>query len=257
MTKKMSIALIATIAVLGITPAQAQQQESIAIIDGYFDAALIDGSVQEVCVVSASACSRVSLPKADWHYRNFNHGTIMADIVRANNPNANLILIRAATVTTNTVTGFGLEAALDWVAANRNTYNIKKVSFSYNVGNGATCLPSAAGLNARVMHSNIVEDVSNLLQSGTRVFAAAGNHSARRIDYPACISDVVSVGSNLFRGSMQLSDIVHSGFTYTSNVLKSNVASLQDSNIISRTGVNQVRVGNTTSVATAIVAATN
>ena len=257
MIKKLSIALIAMIAVFGIAPAQAEEQKTVAIIDGYFDTSLIDGDVVSVCVVSQVMCARIDQPRNASQFKNFNHGTIMADIVRQNNPGAKLVLIRAATVTTGVVNGATFDAALDWIIANKDTYSIDNVSFSYNVGNGTTCRPTASGVNIHTAHNNIVNDIATLKSAGVIVYAAAGNHSTSKVDYPACIPDVVSVGSTIFRGSVPFSDIVLGPNVYRSNVLKSNRASLQDSSAISRSGVFQAAFGATTSVTTAIVAATN
>ena len=248
---------IASVSAIAISPAQADSQEAIAIIDANFDSSLISGDVLNVCVVGESACSRVSQPKTASQFKNFNHGTIMADVVRQNNPNAKLVLIRAATVTTNVINGIGFEAALDWIQENRDSLNITKVSFSYNVGDGSKCLPGTPGYNASSVHADIVGDISNLLARGTKVYAAAGNYSKPQVDYPACISDVISVGSGMYRGSMPFADIVIGSLPYVSNSLKSNSKTLQDSAIISAVGSFPVVVGNTTSVATAIVAATN
>lgn len=257
MMKKMAALFAALFLVVGVAPAQAQSQNAIAIIDASFDASLISGDVLEVCVVGEALCQRDDKPRSSSQYKNYNHGTIMADVVRANNPGAKLILIRAANIKTSVVTGVGLEAALDWVQENRNQYNITAVSFSYNSGNGARCLPSTPGHNVIDMHNDIVGDIANLKAMGTPLFAASGNYgSGDRIDYPACIEDVVAVGSTVYRGSQPKSDIIISGWNYTSEALKSNSSRLQDRYPILGSGSFPVRVGNTTSVATAIAAAT-
>jgi hypothetical protein len=260
--KKVTLLLVGLFAIAGIAPAQASAQasekESIVIIDSHFDASLIDGDVVQVCVVAARLCNRHDLPRNANQFRSYNHGTIMADVVRAHNPNATLILVRAANLTTSVVTGIGLGLALDWVEANQGRYNIKSVSFSYNAGNGTRCTPASPGKNVRVAHQEIVDSVANLRAAGTTVFAASGNYGAgNRIDYPACIPDVVAVGSSLYRGSQAQSDIVHRGFTFTSSAITSSRTSLQDSSALVSNGRHPLRVGNTTSVATAITAATS
>lgn len=257
MMKKIAALIAALFLVVGIAPAQAQPQNAIAIIDANFDASLISGSILEVCVVGEALCQRDDKPRSSSQYRNYNHGTIMADVVRANNPGAKLILIQAANIKTSVVTGVGLASALDWVQENRNRYNITAVSFSYNSGNGDRCLPSSPGHNVIDMHNRIVDDVSNLKAMGTPLFAASGNYgSGDRIDYPACIKDVVAVGSTVYRGSQPQSDIIISGWSYESNSIRSNFSSLQDRYDLLAFGSFPLRVGNTTSVATAIAAAT-
>ena len=259
--KKLSLAFVSMLAVVGlvgIAPAQAETTNAIAIIDANFDASLVGGDVLEVCVVSESLCARDDKPRSSTQFKRYNHGTIMADIIRANNPGAKIILIRAANLKTSTVNGIGLRAALDWINENRDTHNIGTVSFSYNSGNGSKCLPSSPGVKIQDVHADIVNNVAELKAAGTTVFAASGNYgSGDRIDYPACIEDVVAVGSTLYRGSQAQSDIVYRGFTYTSEALKSNSSRLQDRYPILGDGRFPVRVGNTTSVATAITAATS
>jgi hypothetical protein len=259
--KKIALAIISlftAIGVVGIVPAQADVQESIVIIDSNFDTSLVTGDYVEVCVVAVHLCDRNDKPRRAADYRNYNHGTIMADVVRAHNPNANLILIRAANLRTSVVSGVGFKSALDWIEANASEYNITKVSFSYNVGNGARCMPTTPGFNVNVMANAITNSISNLKVNGVTIFAASGNYGAgNSINYPACIPDVVAVGSSLYRGSQAQSDIVHRGLTFTSSTITSNRTSLQDQGDLLLNGRQPLRVGNTTSVATAIVAATN
>lgn len=256
-TAALFAALFVVTGAVSIAPAAATTQGSIAIIDVNFDASLIPGDVLEVCATTDFACNSTPQLRTTTQYRAYNHGTIMADIVRANNPNAKLILVEAGTSPTGVITGVQLDLALDWIINNREQYNIQAVSFSYNSGNGARCMPVSPGVRVDVTHNNIVSDIAQLKNAGTTFYAASGNYgSGDRIDYPACITDVVAVGSTLYRGSQAQSDVVVSGFTYTSDVLKSNFTSLQDRRVIGDAGRYPVRVGNTTSVATAITAAT-
>jgi hypothetical protein len=249
---------LAAASLAGIAPAQAEEQKTIAIIDSYFDRGLIGGDVVEVCVVTKTLCDIVTQPRNPKQFENFNHGTIMADIVRQNNPGAKIILIRASNHANSTVNGIGFNSALDWIVANRSTYSIDSVSFSYNVGNGATCRPSTPGVNIHSAHSDIVGDIQKLKSDGVLVYAAAGNYaSGNRVDYPACIDEVVSVGSSNWRGSQARSDIVVAGLKYFSNTLKSDIPSNQNAGRLSNNGANQYNVSYTTSVATAIIASKN
>ena len=242
---------------LGLQPASAAEPVAIAIIDVNFDEKLIEGSVTEVCIAAPSVCASTALPRKVSEFQIYNHGTIMADIVRANNPTAHLILIEAGSSKTGVITGINLQNALNWVEANAQAYGIRSVSFSYNSGNGDKCRPSSPGVKVDETHNNIVTAVANLKNMGVRFYAAAGNHgSGNKVDYPACIEDVISVGSTIYRGSMAKSDIVISGFTYTSPRLKSALKSLQDRGPVTLTDANPIRVGNTTSVTTAIAAST-
>ena len=130
----LSFVAIASFALTGIAPAQAEQQEAVAIIDTSFDSRLIGGDVMEVCVVSSTICSNTAIPRNASQYKAYNHGTIMADIVRSQNPEAKLILITAGTTRTGVVNTVNFNEALKWINSNNETYNIKSVSFSYNAG---------------------------------------------------------------------------------------------------------------------------
>lgn len=261
MIKKLSVVFVAVFTMLGIAgiaPAQAQDQKTIVIIDSHFDTTLVSGDVVEVCVVAKTLCDTVTQPRTSKQFEDFNHGTIMADIVRQNNPEAKLILIRAANHTNSTVNGNGFNAALDWIIANKDVYGIDNVSFSYNVGNGASCRPTTPGVNIHSAHSDIVSDIQKLSSAGVVVYAASGNYaSGNRVDYPACIQEVVAVGSTQWRGSQPRSDIIVSGFKYFSNNLKSDVQSNQNRTRLFSNGKYQYNVSYTTSVATAIAAANN
>jgi len=257
MIKKISIVSAIAIAstTLFWTPAAQADADTIAIIDEHFEPSLISGETVSVCVLSEFSCNFRSTPRTAAQWQSYNHGTIMADVVRQTNPNAKIILIKAAMVTSK-VNGTNLNLALDWLVANGQAHGVDSISFSYNSGNGTTCRPAHNG-NIHTMHETIVGKIATLKSQGINFYAASGNHSSVRIDYPACIQDVISVGSNLYRGSMQLSDIMISGFTFTSNALKSNSSKLQDASAIGTSGSFPVRVGHTTSVATAIAAANN
>jgi hypothetical protein len=255
-----SAIVLAAVSLAGIAPAQAEDQKTIAIIDSHFDSTLISGDVVEVCVVAKTLCDVVAQPITSKQFEDFNHGTIMADIVRQNNPTAKLILIRAANHTNNTVNGNGFNAALDWIILNKDVYGIDNVSFSYNVGNGTSCRPSTPGANIQLAHNDIVADIQKLKSAGIVIYAASGNYaSGNRVDYPACIEDVVAVGSTQWRGSQPRSDIILGGHAYVSNTLKSDRVGQPNQNRfwISRNAKNEYKNSYTTSVTTAIVAATN
>lgn len=257
--KKISLAIAVALALFSIAPAQADSNHSIAIIDSSFDSSVVSGNVINVCVVEKISCDTVTRPRTSSQFEAFNHGTVMADIVRANNPTATIILIRASNSTVGNVNAIGFEKALNWIQDNRTVHNIKTVSFSYNAGNGSTCLPSSPGVNVRTMHAEIVSDVQKLLSVGTTVFASAGNHSSRQnhLAYPACIPEVVSVGSSLYSATRVLADLSVDAPAYSSPVL----TAVNNRNFVANTiGLgfpNVLRVGNTTSVATAIIAARN
>jgi hypothetical protein len=259
--KKIALLIAMLIGFVGIVPAQANTQESIVVIDANFESQLISGQVTEVCITAQVICNSTPRLRIASEFKAFNHGTMMADIIRSNNPSAHLILLESGTTKAGQVTGIQLVAALNWVSANASKFNIKAVSFSYNAGDGTRCTPSSPGVKIATTHQNIVNSLASLKANGIKFYAASGNYaSGNRVDYPACIADAIAVGSSDFAGSTKLSDIVITAGVYTSAVLKSQRSALQglhDSFPITLTDPNPVMLGNTTSVATAIAAATN
>jgi len=252
---------LAAVSLAGISPAQANAQGAVAIIDVSFESQLISGHVTEVCLASVSVCNSAPKLTNQPKLRAFNHGTVMADVARSKNPDAHLILVEAGTSKTGVITGVELASALSWVISNAKTFNIRSVSFSYNAGTGNTCTPAALPRLRAGIHANVVGAIATLKSSGIAFYASSGNHhSSKRVDYPACISDTISVGSTLYPGSAQLSDIVLSGSVYTSSRLKSVRTALlggHDSFPITLSDPNPFMVGFTTSVATVTAAATN
>lgn len=253
-----SAVVLAAVSLAGISPAQAEAQKSIAIIDASFESHLIPGDVVEVCVVAQSICdSKPKLSKTS-QWEAFNHGTIMADIIRSVNPTAKLFLITAGTSRDGIVNAVNLNQALKWINQNNETQNITAISFSYNSGVGSRCRPMASGVNVNTLHSEIVSNIANLKSEGTLVYAASGNYaSGNNIDYPACIDDVVAVGSNQWRGSQAKSDIIVTGFKYFSPNLKSGIPSNQNRSQLLNSGTYEYNVSYTTSVTTALTAANN
>jgi len=256
--KKLAIAFATILALVGIVPAQADTAGAVAIIDVNFESTLISGEVTEICLAAPSECSSTPTPRSTSQFKAFNHGTVMADIARSNNAEVPLVLIEAGTTKTGVITGIQLSNALNWVIANSAKYNIKAVSFSYNAGNGSSCTPSSPGVSISTTHNNIVSAIAALQASKIDFYASAGNYgSGDRIDYPACISNSVAVGSTQFAGSTKRSDLVLSGNTYSSKSLKSirtAIQGLHDSFAITTTGPNPFMVGFTTSVATVTAA---
>jgi hypothetical protein len=256
--KKLAIAFATILALIGIVPAQAETAGAVAIIDVSFESTLISGEVTEICLAAPSVCSSAPTPRNTSQFKAFNHGTIMADVARSNNADVPLVLIEAGIDKTGVITGIQLSNALNWVIANSDKYNIKAVSFSYNAGKGSSCTPASPGVNILTTHNNVVNAIAVLKASKIDFYASSGNYgSGNNIDYPACISDSVAVGSTQFAGSTQRSDLVLSGNAYTSKSLKSirtAVQGLHDSFPITTTGPNPFMVGFTTSVATVTAA---
>jgi hypothetical protein len=201
--------IVALVAVLFsvVVPVQSQAAvgERIVIVDSYFDASKISGSVEFVCLAS-DKCVNKAILKPGLGTDPSNHGTIMASIAREQNPTATLVLVQTEEVTINkrtgatsvsTLDGSDFIKALTWTNANKS--NVSAVSFSYNLTNSnakpGECKISSQGGSVAVMDSSIRSLVSTLKSSNVPVYAAAGNDSTKALQYPACVPDVISVGS--------------------------------------------------------------
>jgi len=196
--KKIIIAISVLLSLLSV-PSYGVQGGSIVIIDSYFDARIPNATVvciaADNCVNTAKPSNRVSDA--------VNHGTAMAEVARRNNPDVPLILLRSSTVdkkgNVSTISGNTFLAALQWVDANNS--NISAVSFSYNLSGNMTkpgeCKLSTSGLtNVKIVDPAIRSLIASLNSKGIPVFVSTGNDSNKKpVNYPACITDTVSVST--------------------------------------------------------------
>ena len=232
MKKTIAFAAIAAIPFMGISPAQAVEKPSVVIIDSGFDTNTIK-PIKEVCILVTKNCNNgkdfdesagssntkiALLPnwKSEW-----NHGLIMADIVRQINPDANLIFIRNAIVTSKGAINIGgideFKKSLQWVIDNKSKYNIVSVSFSR--GQQAYLKTSTECPVDRTIQSQIV----TLQNLGTATVIAAGNNANKSyIDYPACIPEAVAI-SGIF--SQNYTPNIWSSYRQT---LRTNSSNLTD-----------------------------
>jgi len=198
---KKIVALVAVLfSVVAPVQSQAAVGERIVIIDSYFDVSKISGSVEFVCLAN-DKCVNKATPKPGMGTDSVNHGTVMANIAREQNTSATLVLIQTEEVSAKgaitTLDGSDFVKALTWT--NSNAYNVSAVSFSYNLTNSnakvGECRISAAGGSVAVMDASIKSLVSSLKALNIPVLAAAGNDNKKPLQYPACLSDVISIGS--------------------------------------------------------------
>lgn len=182
-----------------VVPVQSQAAvgERIVIIDNAFNLSQITGSVEFVCAASDSCVNKT--------VSNKDHGTQMALIARQQNPSATLVLIQAAPVSkrgiATDVNLNGFIDALDFI--NKNSNAVSAVSFSrYMNATGrlaGQCFPPAtAPYTPQTGFDKVKSSVVSLNLKGIQVYASAGNNSTKPIDFPACVSEVVSVGSYLY-----------------------------------------------------------
>jgi hypothetical protein len=183
------------------------QPASIAILDTAIDDTLpiFQGKIaDEVCMVDWTSCPNgknfmegpgaATMPANLINLNGFDHGTQMASILVANNPNIKIVFIK---IIGNTATGqrqIAFESAvynaLNWVAANKDKFNIQAVTMAqghHNLLTGVNYCPSTPKTQAAV---------KNLVSLGVPTFFPAGNgRDYQRLDWPACIPESVSVGA--------------------------------------------------------------
>lgn len=194
--------IVALVAVLFsvVIPVQSQAAvgERVVIIDNAFNLSQISGSVEFVCVASDRCVNKTK--------STMDHGTQMALVARQQNPTATLVLVQGAPVsksgTSSEVNLIGFISALDFV--NSNPHNVSSVSFSRFVNNTTAKLvgqcfpPATAPYTPQTGFDRVKASVVSLNSKGIQVYAAAGNTTSKSIDFPACVSEVVSVGSYIY-----------------------------------------------------------
>lgn len=238
---KKIVALVAVLfSIVVPTHSTADTQKSVVIIDSNFNESLISGSREVVCLYTTNCSVAQSGTTTDSM-----HGTIMAEIARTANPNANLILIKAASTPTGIVTGHDFNNALSWVVANYNIKNIKSVSFARGAGSNTSlgCSPTT-NQNKAVVKASTIANVDSLKTYGVNVYASTGNtNKVGSLEYPACLPNVTAVTTL----SRQKTDGVNE---HTDIIL--SAGSLQ---VLSKTGIATNKIFMTTSATATLAAA--
>ena len=198
--KKIVVLLAVLFSVVVPIQSQAAVGERVVIIDSYFDKSKIAGPVEFVCLAT-DKCINTATLKPGLGTDPANHGTVMANIARQQNSTATLVLIQTEEVSAKgsitTLDGSDFIKALSWIDLNKSS--ISAVSFSYNLTNSnakiGECKISSQGGAVPIMDASIKSLVSSLKSAGVPVLAAAGNDNNKPLQYPACLPDVISVGS--------------------------------------------------------------
>ena len=212
MNKKL-ISVLTTLIVLIPTASHAALKSStvtvptIAILDTALDTSIpaFQGKIAyEVCIIQWKSCPNGKefmegpgssvLPLNIMSSRNFNHGTQMTSAAIQSNPNMQVVFIR---IIGNTIFGDRqttspayIAKALDWVAANKEKFNIQAVSMSQGHHN------LLAGANYCPVNSSVNKSIASLVSLGIPSFFASGNNGDyKKIDWPSCIPDSISVGA--------------------------------------------------------------
>lgn len=243
--KKLITAIVVLFSVIVPVQAGAADQKALVIIDSYFDSRVSAPNISCITLTNA-ACSDLipnnTKPASDVT----NHGNAMAEIAKKQNPNLPIILLRG-TSSVSDMNAADFIASLRWV--DLNSSKVGAVSFSRFFNGTTTCSPSTQNTaqfgGALVADKIIRELIAGLKSKGIPVFAATGNKSGTKIDYPACITDTVSVSV----GAVNSKGTIVPLFAYDANTDYLGLNSVRYSFL------NFKNIAQTTSTATVAIAA--
>jgi hypothetical protein len=216
MNKKILSAVLATTLIAPISAQAASiqnktvSQPTIAILDTALDTSLPilkDKIVFEACVTQWASCPNQqfemegpnsSTMKPEWISKNgFDHGTQLASIAVATNPNVKIVFVRIIGANESGLRQSTAEStvynALEWVIKNKDRFNIQAVSMSQGHSSGRN--PGAD----YCPKTPITEGkINTLMNAGVPVFFPTGNgRDYTKIDWPACIPASIAVGATM------------------------------------------------------------
>lgn len=185
-------------------------QPTIAILDTALDTSLPifkDKILFEACVTQWSSCpnglsemegTNSSTLKPEWISKNgFDHGTQMASIAVATNPNVKIVFVRVIGANSSGLRQATGEAtvynALDWVIRNKDKFNIQAVSMSQ--GHSVLRNPDPNYCPSTPITEG---KINQLMTAGVPVFFPTGNaRNYTKIDWPACIPASIAIGATM------------------------------------------------------------
>lgn len=212
MNKKITAALIALTLLIPTTANAALKNQTVdvptlAILDTALDTSLPifkDKIAYEVCILEWNTCPNgqtfmegpgsSSLKPEMYSKSGFDHGTQMASVAVATNPNMKIVFVRVIGQNINGDRQITSEStvsnALEWVLNNKDKFNIQAVSMS--LGHHELSLYND--------YCPITPKTKSLVQSLAAAnlpafFAAGNNRDYTRIDWPSCIKESIAIGS--------------------------------------------------------------
>jgi len=212
MSKKIMLLVVAISAtLLPLQSASAVGEKTLVIIDSGINTDLAwakNSVVDEACFVEFNRCPNglsqmtgagaSKITPAMTTAGSFSHGTEMASVAVAVDPNVKIVSIRIAGMTAkgvpNPYTAKAISWALDYVEANKARLNVGAVSISLGNSYKSTECPIVGNLQTQI---------TNLMASGIPVAIAVGNGGSTKIDYPACIPQAIAVGATEDRYAMK------------------------------------------------------
>jgi len=212
-TKVLLIAAALGLSLLA-TPAHATGDKTLVIIDSGINMQLPWAKaavVEEACFVDFGACPNklssmvgpgsAHLDPALVKDKAMSHGTQMASVAVAANPNVKIVFIRIVSMSdkgyANTYTTRAVSKAMDWVTANAARLNVGAVSVSI----GRVYKEAACPILAE---PKLQSQIVGLAAINIPTVIASGNNSdQKKINYPACIPEAIAVGATDTPYSMQ------------------------------------------------------
>lgn len=212
MSKKIMLLVVAISAtLLPSQTASAVGEKTLVIIDSGINTDLAwakNAVIDEACFVELHRCPNgfsqmvgagaAKVTPAMTTASSFSHGTQMASVAVAINPNVKIVSIRVAGLTPRGVptpySGKAISWALNYVEANKARLNVGAVSISLGNSYRSTACPIVG---------NLQKQITNLMASGVAVAIAVGNGGSTKIDYPACIPEAIAVGATEERYAMR------------------------------------------------------
>jgi hypothetical protein len=215
------IAIVAYFVLMGTGVVHAAStQSNIVIIDTGYDpnvASFKDKVIYEKCInwiqatcpngkLTMDGAGSAQLTPKQLGTGTAMHGTEMMLDSIAINSNSKFIFIRAFSVGNIVMAPLDSDVVniLNWVNANKETYNIGAVTMSFGRHITTACQNNA----------QLTTAVSQLKSANIPVIAAAGNnYDYSHIDFPACNSGIISVGSSV-NGIHQLYSNAGAGLSF-------------------------------------------
>lgn len=198
MKKALLVLLSATLLLTIISPAQAEDQKVLAIIDTAINSNKFPSVIYEACFTQVSCpngkaymegkgAASVTWPTSI--NNNTYHGDSMVKAALAVNPNLKIVFVRVADVNNlgewKTIRAESLILAIKWVSDNADKYSIDAVSLSLSGPNQNNCT-----------NQTTISSVASLGLKNIPTFAATGNDASKNlVGFPACIPGVIGVGS--------------------------------------------------------------
>jgi hypothetical protein len=191
---------------LFVTPAHATGAKTLVIIDSGVNMQLDwvkNAVIEEACFIEYGKCPNglasmtgpgaAHLDPALVKDRALSHGTQMASVALATNPNVKIVVVRIVGMSArgfaNSYTTRGLATAMDWVTANATRLNVGAVSIALGRTYSEASCPVAA-------EPRLQSQIVGLASMNVATVVATGNNSNKlKVNYPACIPEAIAVGA--------------------------------------------------------------